>query len=115
MLIPHHPILEKVSKVTLQEFMSGFNAIALSVYQDDCDFEVVTLSAATGASSADHGAQTPKSSTVRSLSGKKTEPTATSFYKQRGVKIHSLEVTGYKCTDQHTAEILGQIIQVKKP
>merc|ERR1712159_151971 len=35
----------------------------------------------------------------------------TSFYKQRGVKIHSLEVTGYKCADDHTAEVLGQIIQ----
>jgi regulator of protease activity HflC (stomatin/prohibitin superfamily) len=33
------------------------------------------------------------------------------FYVQRGVKIHSLEVTRYQCADQSTAQILEQIIQ----
>lgn len=33
------------------------------------------------------------------------------FYSQRGVKIHSLEVTGYRCAEQSTALILEQIIQ----
>lgn len=33
------------------------------------------------------------------------------FYSQRGVKIHSLEVTGYRCAQRSTAAILEQIIQ----
>jgi len=33
------------------------------------------------------------------------------FYDKRGVKVHSLEVTGYKCADRSTSEILEQIIQ----
>jgi len=33
------------------------------------------------------------------------------FYMERGVKIHTLEVTGYRCADSSTAEILEQIIQ----
>ena len=33
-----------------------------------------------------------------------------SFYTQRGIKIHSLEVTRYACADQSTAIILEQII-----
>lgn len=33
------------------------------------------------------------------------------FYEQRGVKIHSLEVTGYHCAEQSTAQILEEIIQ----
>lgn len=33
------------------------------------------------------------------------------FYEQRGVKIHSLEVTGYRCAESSTALILEQIIQ----
>jgi len=33
------------------------------------------------------------------------------FYGQRGVKIHSLEVTGYHCAENSTAQILEQIIQ----
>jgi len=33
------------------------------------------------------------------------------FYSQRGVKIHSLEVTGYRCAEVSTAHILEQIIQ----
>mmetsp|Transcript_18541 Transcript_18541/g.53620 ORF Transcript_18541/g.53620 Transcript_18541/m.53620 type:complete len:725 (-) Transcript_18541:91-2265(-) len=35
----------------------------------------------------------------------------TAFYKSRGVKIHSLEVTRYQCADCRTSEILEQIIQ----
>jgi len=35
----------------------------------------------------------------------------TTFYATRGVKIHSLEVTHYRCADQSTCEILQQIIQ----
>merc|ERR1711967_178171 len=34
-----------------------------------------------------------------------------SFYSQRGVKIHTLEVTGYHCADKSTADILQAIIQ----
>jgi len=33
------------------------------------------------------------------------------FYAQRGVKIHSLEVTRYQCADESTARILEEIIQ----
>jgi hypothetical protein len=63
--------IEKISKVTLQEFMSKFNAIAEEVHKDD----------------------------------------ESSFYLHRGVKIHSLEVTGYRCAEPSTARILEMIIQ----
>lgn len=33
------------------------------------------------------------------------------FYDVRGVKIHSLEVTRYKCAEQRTSEVLQQIIE----
>merc|ERR1719453_2546474 len=33
------------------------------------------------------------------------------FYKARGIKMHSLEITRYQCADKSTAETLGQIIQ----
>mmetsp|Transcript_19286 Transcript_19286/g.24882 ORF Transcript_19286/g.24882 Transcript_19286/m.24882 type:complete len:541 (+) Transcript_19286:246-1868(+) len=36
---------------------------------------------------------------------------ASGFYTQRGVKIHSLEVTGYHCSDTRTASVLQDIIQ----
>jgi len=39
------------------------------------------------------------------------EDDASSFYDQRGVKIHSLEVTRYSCAEHTTALILEQIIQ----
>merc|ERR1712038_1663196 len=39
------------------------------------------------------------------------EADKTNFYSQRGVKIHSLEVTGYRCAESSTALILEQIIQ----
>jgi hypothetical protein len=35
----------------------------------------------------------------------------TSFYTSRGLKVHSLEVTGYHCADTSTAQILQQMIQ----
>ena len=63
--------IELVSKVTLQEFMTQFNAIAERVHKDD----------------------------------------DSDFYGQRGVKIHSLEVTGYRCADVSTAHTLSEIIQ----
>ena len=62
--------IQKVSQVTLKEFMDNFNALA---------------SEAQGADD--------------------------SFYERRGVKIHSLEVTAYRCQDASTARILEQIIQ----
>lgn len=34
-----------------------------------------------------------------------------SFYASRGVKVHSLEVTSYKCAEESTSEVLQQIIQ----
>lgn len=34
----------------------------------------------------------------------------TVFYESRGVKVHSLEVTGYKCAESATSEVLQQII-----
>jgi len=34
-----------------------------------------------------------------------------SFYKNRGVKVQSMEVTRFECVDQKTAEVLQQIIQ----
>mmetsp|Transcript_42746 Transcript_42746/g.51977 ORF Transcript_42746/g.51977 Transcript_42746/m.51977 type:complete len:532 (-) Transcript_42746:377-1972(-) len=39
------------------------------------------------------------------------EEDTSNFYSQRGVKIHSLEVTGYRCASASTASILEQIIQ----
>merc|ERR1711998_225651 len=33
------------------------------------------------------------------------------FYQSRGVEIHTLEVTAYRCQDASTARILEQIIQ----
>lgn len=39
------------------------------------------------------------------------EDDKSNFYTQRGVKIHSLEVTGYRCAESSTAMILEQIIQ----
>eukprot|EP00811_Abedinium_folium_P025720 NODE_3687_length_1999_cov_12.727564.p1 GENE.NODE_3687_length_1999_cov_12.727564~~NODE_3687_length_1999_cov_12.727564.p1 ORF type:complete len:281 (-),score=90.67 NODE_3687_length_1999_cov_12.727564:360-1202(-) len=35
----------------------------------------------------------------------------TEFYESRGLKVHSLEVTRYQCSDTSTSEILSQIIQ----
>merc|ERR1719456_1410409 len=34
-----------------------------------------------------------------------------SFYKDRGVKVQSMEVTRFECVDQKTAEVLQEIIQ----
>jgi len=34
-----------------------------------------------------------------------------SFYESRGVKVHSLEVTSYKCAEESTSRVLQQIIQ----
>merc|ERR1711906_34062 len=62
--------IERVSKVSLQEFMRDFNKIAESVHKEDDN-----------------------------------------FYSQRGVLIHSLEVSGYRCAEASTAQILQQIIQ----
>merc|ERR1719421_1353197 len=62
--------IQKVSQVTLKEFMDNFNALASEAQGADDD-----------------------------------------FYKRRGVKIHSLEVTAYRCQDASTARILEQIIQ----
>merc|ERR1719335_2046965 len=33
------------------------------------------------------------------------------FYEKRGVKIHSLEVTKYQCSEKRTSEVLQQIIE----
>jgi len=34
-----------------------------------------------------------------------------SFYQKRGIKIHSLEVTKYQCSEKRTSEVLQQIIE----
>merc|ERR1712048_502482 len=34
-----------------------------------------------------------------------------SFYESRGVKIHSLEITKYMCSEKRTSEVLQQIIE----
>merc|ERR1712139_204736 len=34
-----------------------------------------------------------------------------SFYSSRGVKVHSLEVTSYRCAEEGTSQVLQQIIQ----
>jgi len=62
--------IERVSKVTLQEFMRDLNKIAEMVHTEDDN-----------------------------------------FYSSRGVHIHSLEVSGYRCAESSTALILEQIIQ----
>jgi len=33
------------------------------------------------------------------------------FYTERGVKVHSMEVTGYQCVDEETAVVLQEIIR----
>merc|ERR1719265_1543568 len=33
------------------------------------------------------------------------------FYLERGVEVHSMELTRYKCTDDKTAAVLQEIIQ----
>jgi hypothetical protein len=62
--------IERVSRVTLREFMADFNKIAEQVHKNEED----------------------------------------DFYKKRGVLIHSLEVTGYRCADDSTAMVLAEII-----
>mmetsp|Transcript_77726 Transcript_77726/g.137725 ORF Transcript_77726/g.137725 Transcript_77726/m.137725 type:complete len:687 (-) Transcript_77726:141-2201(-) len=62
--------IQKISKVTLKQFMDDFRKIAAEVIAED-----------------------------------------KSFYETRGLRVHSLEVTGYKCADQSTAAILQQMIQ----
>merc|ERR1711977_107273 len=37
--------------------------------------------------------------------------TDSAFYEERGVKLHSLEVTSYECADAKTAGVLQEIIQ----
>ena len=37
--------------------------------------------------------------------------TDSAFYEERGVKLHSLEVTSYECADAKTAGVLQAIIQ----
>jgi len=43
--------------------------------------------------------------------GNKVHKDDKSFYDQRGITINSLEVTGYRCADPSTSQILEQIIQ----
>merc|ERR1712187_318334 len=62
--------IQKISKVTLKEFMDDFRKIANEVIKED-----------------------------------------TGFYETRGLKVHSLEVTGYRCAESSTAAILQQMIQ----
>jgi len=60
--------IERVSRVTLRDFMADFNKIAEQVH--------------------------------------KPEGGDDTFYKTRGVLIHSLEVTGYRCAEEATALVL---------
>merc|ERR1711966_422893 len=62
--------IERISKVSLAQFMKDINVIAEAVHKDN-----------------------------------------DSFYAERGVLIHSLEVSGYRCAEASTALILEQIIQ----
>merc|ERR1712232_397055 len=62
--------IQKISQVTLKQFMDDFRKIASQVINEDTD-----------------------------------------FYTSRGLKVHSLEVTGYRCADASTAAILQQMIQ----
>mmetsp|Transcript_73482 Transcript_73482/g.142136 ORF Transcript_73482/g.142136 Transcript_73482/m.142136 type:complete len:689 (-) Transcript_73482:63-2129(-) len=62
--------IQKISQVTLKQFMENFRQIASQVVDED-----------------------------------------TGFYSTRGLKVHSLEVTGYHCADSSTSAILQQMIQ----
>ena len=103
--------IERVSKVTLQEFMGNFNKIAEAVFREDA---AVRVSIGAGATTEPGSPGSPAR-----LSQKKSSPAAmaagipegANFYQQRGVLIHSLEVTGYRCAEPSTAAILEQIIQ----
>merc|ERR1719333_1186147 len=63
--------IQRVSQVTLKDFMDNFNALATEAQGESDD----------------------------------------DFYTKRGVRIHSLEVTAYRCQDASTARILEAIIQ----
>merc|ERR1711939_1158908 len=63
--------IQRVSQVTLKDFMDNFNALATEAQGQEDD----------------------------------------EFYTKRGVVIHTLEVTAYRCQDASTARILEQIIQ----
>jgi len=63
-------LIQAVSAVTLEQFMSSFNSLV------------------TSAAAMDAG-----------------------FYSQRGVHLHSLEVTSYACTDETQARVLQEIIR----
>merc|ERR1712028_206754 len=45
------------------------------------------------------------------LISRKVFETDPDFYSSRGVKIHSLEVTKYMCSEKRTSEVLQQIIE----
>merc|ERR1711977_486838 len=62
--------IQRISRVTLKDFMDNFNTLATEAQEEADD-----------------------------------------FYALRGVKIHSLEVTAYRCQDASTARILEAIIQ----
>merc|ERR1719362_2340927 len=62
--------IQKISQVTLKQFMDDFRQIASQVVEED-----------------------------------------TGFYSTRGLKVHSLEVTGYRCADASTSAILQQMIK----
>merc|ERR550514_1014181 len=63
-------LIQAVSRVTLETFMSEFNQIVMRAGSVDDD-----------------------------------------FYKERGVKVHTLEVTRYECSDTKTSAVLQEIIQ----
>merc|ERR1719201_2859293 len=62
--------IQRISRVTLKQFMDNFNQLASEAQEAD-----------------------------------------DAFYTTRGVQIHSLEVTAYRCQDKSTARILEAIIQ----
>jgi regulator of protease activity HflC (stomatin/prohibitin superfamily) len=63
-------MIQAASRVTLEVFMSDFNAIVSNATEQD-----------------------------------------DSFYAERGVKLHTLEVTKYECIDRKTSQVLQEIIQ----
>merc|ERR550514_348747 len=63
-------LIQAVSRVTLETFMSEFNQIVMRAGSVDDD-----------------------------------------FYKERGVKVHTLEVTRYECSEAKTSAVLQEIIQ----
>ena len=90
--------IQAVSQVDFKEFMQNFNQIAS---------RGASSSAKNNNNSDEKSKSKPDDSSWMPEFNDDSDP----FYQQRGVKIHNLEVTGYRCAEAATSKVLNQIIQ----